>query len=43
MVRKRQKTIKELPTSAQPSSADEKDVILATYKKKNCQQPPPAS
>jgi hypothetical protein len=43
MVRKRRKTIKEVPTSAQPSSADEKDVILATYKKKNCLQPPPAS
>jgi hypothetical protein len=43
MVRNRQKTIKELPTRAQPSTTDEKDVILAPYQKKNCLQPPPAS
>jgi hypothetical protein len=43
MVQKRQKTIKEQPTSAQPSRASDQNVILVTPKKKNRLQPPPAS
>ena len=37
------KTIKELPTSAQPSRANDQNVNLATHKKKNRVYPPPAS
>jgi hypothetical protein len=43
MVRQSQKTIKELPTRAQPSPANDQNVILVTHKKKNRTQPPPAS
>jgi hypothetical protein len=43
MVRKCQTTIKQLPTSAQPSRANDQNVILVTPKKKNRFQPPPAS
>ena len=43
MVRECQKTIKQLPTSAQPSRANDQNVILVTPKKKNRFQPPPAS
>jgi len=40
MVRKCQTSSKELPTSAQPSRAQDQNVILATTKKKSRQNPP---
>ncbi len=43
MVRTCQKMIKELTTRAQPSRAKHQNVNLATHKKKNRFQPPPAS
>ena len=43
MVRKCRKTVKGPPRSAQPSRANDQNVNLATHKKKNRPQPPPAS